>query len=230
MILDVSLVLIVSVFLFIGYKKGIVKSVYGFLSLIVAGVGSYFSGKYLSQWVYGFFFEKSINESISNSVSASTENLTASVENVLSNLPEYVKNLLGFFNVSEGDFFQQNTTAQLVESELQQSIKGAVVEVLGFIFIIVLFILILILMRLLSKPIVSIFEIPVIKQINGIFGMLFGLAEGLVICYIAVLVFRLIVPDAHSTLLNAEMFNNSVIFSRIYYSEFITYVTELFVA
>lgn len=228
MILDFALVLIVALFVFIGYKKGIIKSVYGLISLVVAGAGSYFGSKYLSNWFYTFFFEKSVNESIHQSISATAESVTASTESVFENLPDYVKNFVGFFKISEASLFDSDSTVQMIEADLQNTIKSAVVEILGFIFIIVLFILILILMKLLSKTILSVFEIPVIKQINGLFGMVFGLAEGLIICYIAVLVCRLIMPQTDNAVLDAEMINSSVVFSKIYYSEFITYITKIF--
>ena len=228
MVLDAVLILTVALFVFIGYKKGIVKSLYGVISLVVSGIGSYILGKFLSSWVYTFFFEKSINESINNSITATAESVTTSTENIFYNLPDYVKNFLGFFGIAEIGAYKTTGAIQTIETELQNAVRSTVVEILGFIFIVLLFILILFLMKILSKSILFIFEVPIIKQINGIFGMVFGLAEGLIICYIAVLACRLLLATAGRPVIDAEMINSSLIFSKIFYSDFITYITSVF--
>lgn len=228
MILDIALVLIVAVFVFIGYKKGIMKSLYGLISLAVAGIGSYFAGKFLSNWIYDLFFAKSINESISNSVANTTESITVTTEKVFTNLPDYVTNFLGIFGITETNIFNTTQATQAIEAEIQNGVMSAVVSILGSIIIAISFILILILMKWLSGFILFIFEVPVIKQINSMFGLAFGLMEGMIICYIAVLACRLFLPTADQPVIDAGMINSSLIFSKIYYSEFITYIANAF--
>lgn len=229
MILDFGLIIIAALFVLIGYKKGIMKSLYGLISLVVAGVGSCLLSRFLSGWVYNVFFAESINKSISNSIAGTTESITAATENVFANLPDYVKGFLGFFGVTDSSIFETTQATQALEAELQNTVMSAVVQILGSVLLVVLFILILILMKWLSKFILFIFEVPVIKQINSLCGCIFGLAEGLIICYIAVLLCRLLLPVSDHTVINAEMINSSAIFGKIYYSELITFIVNVFV-
>ena len=54
------------------------------------------------------------------------------------------------------------------------------------------------------------FNIPVVKQINQLLGGVFGLAEGMVIVFIAVNIFDIVTIFTNPALLNNEIFNGAV--------------------
>ena len=78
------------------------------------------------------------------------------------------------------------------------------------ILLVILFILIFIIVKKLIKLISRVFNIPVVKQINQLLGGIFGLAEGLLIVFIAVNIFVIVTEFSNPALLNNELFSGAV--------------------
>ena len=94
-------------------------------------------------------------------------------------------------------------------------------------FIILLFIVFKLLIRLLSKVILKLFELPVIRVVNRLLGGAFGLCEGLLLIYAAILVIRIIYPFIENPLITEEMINSSFLFKSIYNLGFTTLISDV---
>lgn len=229
MILDFLMILLVAVFVFIGYRTGIVKAFYSIISLIFAGFISRLLSGFLAQWVYDTFFATNINNSISNTLTNATANTVFVTENTFTNLPDYVTTLFKIFGVDNESLFRSiEKTGSILAYDVQNAVMSAVVSIFTTLIFILLFILLLIVFKMLSKYILSVFKIPVIKQINGLLGGLLGLIEGLIICYIAVLICGFILPIISQPLISDELISQSLFFAKIYYSDFLGLVSNCY--
>ena len=217
MILDLILVALVALFVFIGYKRGLAKSLYGLIALIVAGICGFFLSRFVAGWIYDVFFAGNINESINGLLMANPDGELSS-GSVYNNLPGSVKGFLGLFGANGDNFFDISQVTDSAARGLQNTVRAAIVSIISFILFVLIFVLILIVLKIFSKKILSLFNLPAIKQINNVLGGIFGLAQGLLICYILILVIKLILPATDSSLISKEMIDSSFVFSRIYYS------------
>ena len=52
MILDIIMIAIVALFLFIGLRRGIAKTLYGLASIVLSGILAYFSGRFFANLLY----------------------------------------------------------------------------------------------------------------------------------------------------------------------------------
>ena len=225
MILDLILIIIVALFLFIGYKKGMMKSLYGLISIIIAGVLSYILSGVFAKKIYNSFVKQIVDDKINESFSIVADNTEIFVDNVFNNLPIGLKGLLSVFGYNSGNLTNDfSATATSISND----IEIAVVSVLTTILTVVLFLLIIFLLKLLSKYILFLFEIPIIKQVNGFFGGLLGLLQGLFFVYLTVLLCKLLFPDKGIYLLSEEVIKQSVFFSKIYFSETVNIITSFF--
>lgn len=226
MALDFLMVLIVAIFIFAGYRKGFVRSIYGLLSITISGFVSAVTGNAIAVWIYNTFYRESINDSIDNSVSGATSDIISTTDGILNNLPLSIRNLFSFFKVENNSFI---TSAQLktdaIVNDIQNSIMNTVISILQLIVSIAVFIILLILFRLLSKCLTKFFDAPVIRQINSMCGLLFGTLEGIAFCYITILIIRLIFQISGQQLFSAEMIDSSIFFNRIYYSDFLNVIS-----
>ncbi len=218
MVLDIILLVIVAVLVFLGIHRGIAKTLFNLLSIFLAGVAGYFFANAGSKWIYTTFIAHDVNESIAQSFEQAQGNTVG----IIDNLPDFTKGLLTFFNISDESIASSvnggiNATASAIES----TIASAVISILNIMLIIILFILLLIIFKFISKRLVKIFKIPVLKQINKFFGGVLGLCEGLILCYIGIIICSIIVPINSEFIVSQELISQSVVFKSVYYSDFV---------
>lgn len=222
MVLDIILLVIVAVLILLGIHRGIAKTLLNLLSIFFAGVVGCFFANLGSKWIYTTFIAPDVNESIAKSFEQAQGNTIS----VIDNLPDFTKGLLTFFGVSDESLASSvnggiNAATGAVTSVLESTIANAVISILNIMLIIVLFLLLLIIFKFISKRLVKIFKIPVLKQINKFLGGALGLCEGLILCYIGIIICSIIVPINSEFIVSQELISQSIVFKSVYYSDFV---------
>lgn len=231
MILDIIIIAILFLFVIIGTVKGGVKTIFSLAGLCLSVFFASLFGPSLSQWIYTVFFQKGIVNGVQSAVSGAVSgSATADIANAL---PDYVYSVLSTFGITKESFVQQasgiaadsqNAAVNAVEGLL----KPVLCSIISFFVIIILFILFLIAMKLLTRLILRLFELPGLHLINGLFGCILGAAEGLVFVYLLVLLYKLISPfGTDVSFITPELIEQSVIFKSMFNLNIFNGITDL---
>lgn len=232
MILDIILVAIVTLLVIIGIKRGIARTLLNLLSVVVSAALAYVTSKIVASWVYTNFISTSVTQSVSDTVSNSAQSADIISQETIDNLPDFIKSILQTLGIvpetisgsaSKAAADSSNAIAQTVDD----TIAPVVTSILSAIFLVVLFIIFLLICKLIARKLVKFFDLPVLNVINRLLGGTLGLIEGVALCYIAILICRIILPFSSQPFIPPEMIEQSVIFKTVYYSEFMNSVAGI---
>ena len=230
MILDFIIIAVVAIAAVIGYRRGLAKTVFAFAGTLLAMVAAYLTARYLANFIYKSFIISAVSESVQSSFSQTVTSADSVASDALESLPAFFSGILGFFGVngvSLGSAIDVKSTAEGVTGAMNSVLAPVLISVMTVAFIILLFIIFKLLIRLLSKVILKIFELPVIRVVNRILGGVFGLCEGLLLIYAAILIIRIIFPYIDAPLITEELINSSFLFKTIYNLGFTTVISDV---
>lgn len=216
MITDIIIVAVIVLFTVIGVKRGLAKTILNLAGLVLTAISAYYLSSFLSQLIYDSFLKQTIITNIQQIIEQN--GIDYAFSNCLEAIPQWINGILSFivgiFGISLSEFQNQLSVPSEISLSASQAVESAVApvvtSVLTLIFIIVLFIVILFIVKKLVKLISKVFNIPVIKQINQLLGGIFGLAEGLLIVFIAVNIFDIVTGFSNPCLLNNELFSGVI--------------------
>lgn len=195
MLADIIIAAIIVLFIIIGVKRGIARTILGIIGLFVTYVLANGLSKWLSQVIYDSLLEKTVVENVNGYMSS--HGLDYLLDNSISALPDWTSGLLSLFGgnsetvaryVSQTDDFSVFNAAGIVS----ETLETMTVSAMKIILMIVLFIVIYILVRKLIRLAAKLFEAPVLRQVNGFFGGVLGAVNGVLCVLIFVNVLCLI--------------------------------------
>jgi len=170
---------------FAAYKKGFVQAVFSTCSLVAALILTIWLNPIVSKNlqsnddIMGFFKEKT--QVVMKLAEVEAEHSTSSNEEFVEalNLPDIFVKML---DKGMGDYIEDSTvTIAEVSDKIAESIAGVIITAISFL---VLFIALDIVIHIVGKLMDWITELPLLKQVNEIFGLLLGLVEGLLIIWV----------------------------------------------
>ena len=230
MILDIIMIAIVALFLFIGLRRGIAKTLYGLASIVLSGILAYFSGRFFANLLYKNLIYKSISEGVTNAVSNTAHSSESVAQGVLDGIPDFFSGILSMFGISGKTLstsIDVKSSSEAITSSINSVVAPIIVSVFSALFIIVLFLIFLLLFKLLGRHILRLFELPVIRWINAFLGGVFGLGEGIVLVFAAIIVLRMVLPLCEHPFITNDMINSSYLFKTIYNSGFASLITNV---
>ncbi len=230
MILDISMILLVALFMIIGTKRGIAKTLYGLASIVLSGIIAYLAGRFFANLLYKNVILKSISDSVTKSVSETTAGSEKIAESVFKDLPDFFSGLLNSFGITENTIssaVDAKATSQAITSAVDSVIAPILISIFSAIFILALFLIVLLLFKLLGHHVLKLFELPIIRTVNSIFGGVFGLCEGVAIVFAAVMILRIILPCFDKPFISPELINSSYVFKLVYHSDFISLISDV---
>lgn len=216
MITDIIIVAVIVLFAAIGVKRGLAKTILNIAGLVLAAISAYYLSSFLSQLIYDAFLKQTVINNIQQIIEQN--GIDYALSNCLEALPQWINGILSFiigiFGMSLNEYQNQLVLSSDFSSSTSQAVENVlapvVSSVFGMILLVILFILIFIIVKKLIKHISRVFNIPVVKQINQLLGGIFGLAEGLLIVFIAVNIFVIVTEFSNPALLNNELFSGAV--------------------
>ncbi len=224
-LLDIGFVIIILLCVVFGYKKGFFKSIAGFIGAVIAMFLAWVLAGLIANALYqGIFREKlidNISAVLSNDALASFPEKAAQV---VANLPGFLSNTLN----------NQGITSSQIEQSLQAAgnnaapatadlISPAVIWLLQLLLTVILFFILVILVRLVIKLIGNVFRLPVLCQVDGILGGLFGIFKGVVYIFLVCILLQLLMPViGNSSEPMKQVLDNSFIYQFIFYNNPIT--------
>lgn len=217
MIADIIILSIVVLFMIIGFKRGIAKTLLNLAGLVITAISAYYLSTFLSQLIYDTFFKQNIISNLEQIIEQ--EGIEYAILNCFDAVPQWITVLVSFivgvFGISIDEFeknmtFSKDLSLTLAQN-IEQTLGSVIVTVFGIILIIVIFILLFILVKKIIMLTLKVFNIPVIKQVNKILGGVLGAVEGIVLVWFAINVFYAIMSFT-----NPDVIENSAITGNLF--------------
>ncbi len=232
MILDIVLVGAVTLLIIIGAVRGIARTLYNLLSVFLSGILAYFAGKASAGWIFDNFIAASIEKSVTDSIANTAQSAGNAVQNAIDGLPDYVTGILEMFGINTDSLAGSvggaaDSSADVITKAIVGAIAPTMTAVLSVFLLVVLFIILILIFKLLSRKFLKLFELPIIRSVNKLLGGALGMCEGIIVCYIFILVCRIILPFSQEPFIPPEMIESSIIFRTVYYSDFLNTVSQL---
>ncbi len=180
--LDILIIVVMAVTVIGGYKRGFIKSVMHFASSVLAFFAAVYFTPYLSSYLCESVFMTGISEGIAETLHSllAVEGNALSTEQLFADMPEALTAIIERFNVDLTAFTEKFISSELATAEtvetmsdyIARPIAEAISSVAAFLLI---FIGVVIVLRIITAVIGIVFELPVLKQLNSFFGLIFGI-------------------------------------------------------
>ncbi len=223
-ILDLAVILLFVLAIFIGYRRGFMKSILKLagclLSLVIAASlsGVIAGGLYSS--VVGPKVEEQI---VANIPSADLSTVESGLQQVLDQLPDVVTNTLGSYGVGsaseivsslEGSLSGDPAAIAAVISD--KVVRPVAVLLIQMVTFFILFIILLIVTSILASLLSKVFNLPLLRQVNGVLGAVLGAVEGVLWVLVGVTVLQIIASSASGdALITAQTLEKSLLVGRL---------------
>lgn len=186
MVSTIIIIGILVLFTILGVRRGAARTLLNLAAVVIATMLSQFLANMTAQSIYNAFIRPEVIRSLEGTIAKSGEQFAA--QHSLQSLPDGIGGFVTAFAKLAGASPEQlQGSLSLSPQESQQaalSIEKPLGELatlaLALLISIVFFFVILILLKLLMRPVMRVFEIPVIRQVNGIIGGLLGFTEGVI--------------------------------------------------
>ncbi len=187
-ILDLIIVAIIILCMVLFAKKGFVKTIIGFVGMILALLISVTLSTPLSNLTYNNIVEPAVTKALDATIDNVVDNTEVALkEDIFEALPDYVKNRIDIseLNLSAGE----NTAAAISE----QVVMPLAISFLNTIFTLILFIILSIAVSFLAKFLNKIFSFSFIGKANRILGGVLGIVEGIIFAVIFVVATNILI-------------------------------------
>lgn len=215
MILDIIVIGLVLLFVVIGVLKGAARMIVGLLMSFLAFLAASWLGKWIAGVIYQNHFAPAVNKAVADA--------SGSAGSVIKDLPWWATRSL---DISGKEITDSSTgIAGTVNAVIEPIVSG----VISILLTLVLFLVInFILHKLVMKPILAIFKLPVINTVNKILGGVIGAAEGILFVCMLAYILKLVLPyiDTDIGFLNESTIYNSFIFYHFYSGNIFTILTS----
>lgn len=215
--LDIAVLVTVVIFALVGAKKGFVKACADFIGAFAAMIAAGILSAPAAEWVYNTFFHDALMEKIASAVTGLEA--AEAVQTVFAEFPAVIQRGLAAIGITEG-----NVTAQVQGGvlDIAEGIAMAISPMLiGFVRVlamVVLFILLLVVIRALVSLLTGLFDLPVLRSVNGLLGAVFGVLLAVVTIWVVLACVQAFMPllSTEMQLRIAELLDQSVLFDMLY--------------
>lgn len=196
MILDIGLLCVFLFFILIGVKRGFIRSAVHFLGAVIAAFLASALGGAAAKWVFDTLFREALVSKIGETIfSLGGQGAAAAAEETLSSLPDFIQRALEEAGITVGSLqgMLASKTGEAAEL-IADALSPVFVSFLKVLAVIVLFMLFTMLVRVLANLVASVFRLPVLRQLDGLLGGVFGFLLALVALWILVSAVQVFIP------------------------------------
>lgn len=216
LILDLAIVVVFGIFLFLGFKNGILSSFISFVSSVFAGFLSVYFGGKLSLWVYSNVIGPAIKKKAESLMVAGSLN----AESFLGHLPKFFVNYSSFNGITPFslDHIINNNAQGIIPEKISEIFAPVITDALKSIFVVFLFVLFMVALKFIIKFIAKVLRFSLMKKTNTILGGLFGLLKAYVVITVALCCLKSFsyIAEGAFSFVSEENVTNTVIFKEMY--------------
>ena len=218
MIYDIILLVVVIGLVILNVWRGAAKALAGIATSIVSYLGATALGAFLSEKLYFWLLKPAIDKAVADALT-NISNETAG--NVVNALPSWLTGLLGISGEDLTKLFSGPLSAanESITKAVDAAVQPIAIAILSFFMTIILFfIFALIIRKLLMKPLLKLFDFPVIRTVNKVLGAVVGLVDAFLVISMFAYLLHLIIPyvGKDTGFLSESTIYNSFIFYHFY--------------
>ena len=232
-ILDIILVLLLAIFLYDGFKRGAVKSIIDIVGYVVVLMLTSWLAGILADAVFATFVQPSVLNEINQALQNSAGSDPASqVSTLFKTLPSFVTNTLKFYGVTQEYVTSTiQSSSNNISEDIMQSISPIFINLIKTVAFSTLFIVLTSIFKVFSRTLNRIFNLPILKQINKLLGLVCGALKCVIIIFIACYIMQIILPMMNNTpeILSKSSIDSTIIFKNIYYNNPLNSIIENFI-
>lgn len=216
LILDLFVISVFGIFIFLGFKNGVINAFLSFASSVFAGILSvYFAGN-VSSWVYFGI----IGPAIRRKVESLIVNHSLTSENFLNHLPKFITEYLNANGITSFslDHIINNNAYNIIPQKVFELFAPVVINALKSVFVVVLFVIFIVLSKVVIRFILRFFKSSLIRKANTLLGCLFGFLKAYVVLMMLMCCVRSVfcISGKMPDLLSEESISNTAIFKGMY--------------
>ncbi len=225
-VLDIVVLVIFVAAVFLGFKRGFLKSVIGVVGFLAALMVAFTFSETLTPWAYDTFVKSSTETAILTAIEKSASDTSASLEQNLQKaeqeLPALVKSMMEKSGVSLTDLSSkmeggiENTASAIAQTITEQVVKPVMFLLIRCILFFALLVLARIVVKIVEKILGGIIKHTPLRATDKLLGLLLGAVKGLLWMLLAVTIMQFIAGfTAQSALISEQSIENSAIVSKI---------------
>ena len=195
--IDIVIIIVFLMIVFLAARRGFIKTIMGLVSTVVSLFLAYAYTPVLANYLKDTYIINKIADGISNTLQGfSLDSVTGlfNLEKVAADEPKSLVDMLNRYGTSINSFAEKVRGAtgvgegfvDKVSEDVANPIASQLSIVISFILI---FIAALIILKLITLILDAIFKLPVLSFANRLFGVIFGIAEGVLVAYVIAIVF-----------------------------------------
>lgn len=182
---DGLLIALFALCVYIGWRRGFIKTVSGLIALVAALLVSSALCAPIANAVYTNAVEPTVTATLEEQFAAEVMPEAAEIDAALEKLPTFVINLLDAGEMGNGEavLAKLDTVAAgetVAVAMMEKVITPVVLPLLEMLCSVILFVLIYIIARLVLRVLDVVAKLPVLKQLNGLLGVVGGAVTGAV--------------------------------------------------
>ncbi len=218
--LDAGILILALLFIFVGFHRGVVKSLIELIGTVGAVVAAVLLASMIAPAIFNTFIRPPMVEQIQGAIDNTVgQDIAARVQQVLEALPQFLSQSLAGYGMSTdqiGEAMMGSTDN--AAGAVADLFAPAVTDLIQTVLMLILFLLLLILVRLLAKGVDRIFGLPVLRQLNAVLGAVFGLFKCAVFVLIVCAVLRVVLPMFPTVpeIFSQETIQSSLLFQYLY--------------
>lgn len=224
-LLDIGFAIIILLCVVFGYKKGFFKSITGLIGAIIAMFLAWILSGLIAQAMYHGVFRGMLIDKISGVLSQDAiASIPEKTAHIVQTLPGFLSNTLTSKGITSGQIEHSLATAgNNAAASTADLISPAIIWLLQLLLAAILFFILLVFVRLIVKLLGNVFRLPVLRQIDGLLGGIFGIFKGVVYIFLACVLLQLLMPLTGSSAESMRhVLDNSFVYQFIFYNNPIT--------
>lgn len=219
-ILDGAVILIFLVAIWLGYRRGFVKSLIQLVGCVAAALIASTCSAPLASGIFDVFFAEKLEQSVAAKIGETDEaSVREALDGLLDELPGPVANTLKLYGldtpesiVGKLDGAFGGSAEKIGQAVVSTVVKPVAVSLLRMLCFSILFIALMVLVSILASVINRVFSLPVLRTVNGLLGAVAGAVQGALIVLVAVMLVTLTTMVSDDTgALNRKAVNDTVI-------------------
>ncbi len=223
MVLDILVVGIIGLFVFTGFRRGLINTVVHFVSAAVSCLIASIAGSFISVRLYHSFVRQQVMSVIEKNMPEMTMNIKPEdiSKDLTEKLPSFAKNALGLEGIT-----QQELTKRISEGKsevpvlVEEMIRPVLLKLLTIIVTLAIFTIIVAIISIATRSLTSALDISGLSIVNKLIGGLIGIPAAVVILMVISLVMYILIVfmSPESTGYLAKGIDDSTLFKLIYYN------------
>jgi hypothetical protein len=174
------------------------------------------SSRSAAVWIYDSFAEKLTVHLIKKIFTAGTNNsfqIKGWVE-----LPTILRSFLEKYGINSENIVSYSNFGEEMFQMIVSAVSPAIIGFIELVCASIIFMIVISLVRIISRYASRLFKIPVLAQVNGFFGAVFGVCKGACVVWLIVAMIRLFTEffGMPSSLILKNILESSVIFKLLY--------------